>query len=607
MAHEYSSRRSSRKGNSLQLTRLELCGRLLGRQLERILRLVHLEVDGKRVDADCYALAASGRSGQPGGDRGRIPYQALASYVRTEPRLELIARGLRRAPRLGSFRNHEGSLAVDGFRLRDLRQWSGYPGVLNANIGSISSLCNCDCEFCFEKEARHSDMRLGRGLLTHQEVETRCRYYSKETKTGLLPAERAYLEPFVNPSCLEILERVHAHAPDEMIVITTNGSFLTEDVVARLARLKPIVLGVSLNASSLEMRLRSMRDRSPRAAAAALACPGLLRKYEIPFVGSYVPWPSKPLSDMEEAIRLIDRCDGVLARICMPSWARWTHSEPPFEHPVYWDEILNVVERMRSEVTVPIFVTPSMCALQTMRPVVHGTVKHSPAAMAGMRYGDVIQAVGGQPVLTRPEVAALLDARARDPRTTTTRFIVERNGARIEIDVPHVRDPEKLAYPSKCLLGYVGPPCCSVRSLGIYLPDGFQLSSFVRLKEIVEDYPGKPVLFYISPLAGPHFREGMGLLGEMARFLDTADVYVEPLWPRYWGGNVMVADLWTNQDIIEHTREWMERTGVRPEVIIVPNTYMSDGGRDLLGRPYVDVERALDVEVRLLRCNRINN
>jgi hypothetical protein len=589
------------------MTRRELCGRLLVRQLERILRLVDLEVDEKRVDTDCFALATSSRPTQPAGGRDRISYQSLASYVRTEPRLEMISRGLRRALRLGSFRGHGRLLAVDGFRLRDLRQWSRYPGVLNANIGSISSHCNCDCEFCFEKDARHSDMGLGRGLLTRQEVETRCRYYSRETQTGLLPAERAYLEPFVNRHCLEILERVHAHAPDEMIVITTNGSFLTEEVVAGLARLKPIVLGVSLNASSVEMRLRSMRDHSPQAAATALACPGLLRKYEIPFVASYVPWPSKPLSDMEEAIRLIDRCDGVLARVCMPSWARWMHSEPPFEHLAYWNEILNVVERIRSEVTVPIYVAPNMCTLHTMRPVVHGTVKHSPAAMAGMRYGDIIQAVDGQPVLTRPEVAALLDSRARDLRATTTRFTVERNGNRLEIEIPHVRDPEEVAYPSKCLLGYVGPPCCSVRSLGIYLPDGFQLSSFVRLKEIVEDYPGKPVLFYISPLAGPHFREGMSLLGETAVFLDIAEVYVEPLWPRYWGGNVMVGDLWTNRDIIEHTRKWMERTGVRPEVIIVPNTYMSDGGRDLLGRPYIDVERALDVEVRLLQCNRINN
>ncbi len=582
-----------------------LLAHLLRRQLQRVLWLADLEVCGERVEPKAFALSPRAPQGATAATPPRVRYESPQSYLRMEPRLEVIERGLRRALRFGHFLGDAAPLPVDGFRLRDLANWAGYPSTLATNVGSLSSYCNCDCEFCFEKDARGSGMSLGQGLLSLQEVETRRRYYSPGTQTGLLPAQRAYLEPFTNPHCLDILERVHASAPDETIVLTTNGSALTEDVVARLARLRPIILGLSLNAATVEARLRTMRDRTRAAAETAIASPALLRRYEVPFVGSYVPWPSKPLSDMEETVRLIDRNDGILARICMPSWTRWGRKHPPFRHAEYWEEILQVAERLRGEVGVPVHITPGMCQLQTMRPVIQGAVKYSPAAEAGLRYGDVILAIDGERVLTRPEVLGVLDLRARDPSITRTRFTVQRQADTLDIDVPHVEDRDGLRYPL-CSLAETAGPCEGVRFLGLFLPDGLQLRSFMRLKDIVEEYPGKPILFYISPLAGPHFLEGMGTLGQAAAFIDSADVYVETLWPTYWGGNIVVGDLWTNGDVIARTRQWMARTGLKPEVILIPETYLSHSGRDLLGRPYLEVERELDIEVRLLRCNRIN-
>ena len=43
----------------------------------------------------------------------------------------------------------------------------------------------------------------------------------------------------------------------------------------------------------------------------------------------------------------------------------------------------------------------------------------------------------------------------------------------------------------------------------------------------------------------------------------------------------------------------------RPDVVIVPATFLSHGGRDLLGRCYLEVERELKTELRLLPCRRI--
>ena len=101
---------------ALKLTEnAELCGRLLSRQLGRILRLVDVELHGAVVDVDGFAL---GSRLEP---ELSIP---VDQRVRYEARLEVIQKGLQRALHLGRFLRNEEALAADGFRLRDLTQWA---------------------------------------------------------------------------------------------------------------------------------------------------------------------------------------------------------------------------------------------------------------------------------------------------------------------------------------------------------------------------------------------------------------------------------------------------------------------------------------------------
>lgn len=586
--------------------------RLLRRQLGRILRLVNLEHHGAALSLEAYAVGARSPSPQPG--QASVRYEALLSYSRHEPRLELIKWNLERALRLGAFEAAGRPLPVDGFRLRDLRQWANHPaGSPEDNIGSISSYCNCDCEFCYEKGTRGASIALGRAQLSLQEVNTRLRYYSPERQTGLIPSSRLSLEPFANPRCLEILERIHAAAPEEWLNLTTNGSHLTEEVVARLARLRPVMVSISLNAASVETRLCKMRDRPAAAAEVALASPALLQQYHIPFVGSYVPWPSHPLSDMEQMVRLLDRCDAVAARICLPSWTRYSHQAPPFDTSKYWAEVLAAADRLRQEVSIPIRPTPGMYALRTIRPVVQGTTKHSPAAEAGFRYGDLILALDGEPVHTRPELLRWLAARFQDARIARSRFTVQRGEECLEIEVPHPADSASLRYPYSELArpcgqgagGRAGPSVAWAAALGLQLADGPELTSFVRLKEIVEEYPGRRVLLLISELMQSCFYEGLGLLGDLAAFVDRVELYVRKAPPEYWGGNIIVGDLWMVRDLVQATRSWIESNGVRPHVVIAPSSFLSAGGRDLAGECYLEFERELGIELRLLPCFRI--
>lgn len=266
-------------GQHQETYRRELFQWLLSRQLARCLRLVDLEARGAVVRATEFGHAPpSALTSLP----QHIRYEALPSYCRTEPRLDLIHHTLRRALQFGAFCDDREPLPVDAFRLASLPQWARYPGSALQNIGAISSYCNCDCEFCFEKDTRHSALALGRAQLTLQEVDTRLRYYDRDAKTGLLPAARYSLEPFANPRVMQILERVRAADPDEPISFTTNGAMLTEEIVARLAEMRPVMLTVSLNASSVEVRQRTAGDKAPNGAQVAMDCLELLRQYRIP-------------------------------------------------------------------------------------------------------------------------------------------------------------------------------------------------------------------------------------------------------------------------------------------------------------------------------------
>jgi len=598
---------NQKTGDSVSVsTKAALYDRLLNRQLGRMLQLVDLEVQGVPVEPSSFRLGNGSAPRNTDLGAPLVRYEALLSYARNDPRLELLQRGLQRLLRLGQFLGDQQPLPVDGFRLRELAQWANYPmEALADNIGSLSSYCNCDCEFCYEKGTRGADIALGRAQLSMREVNTRLRYYSLEKKTGLLPSSRFSLEPFANPHCLEILERIHAAAPEECTNLTTNGACLTEEVVARLARLRPTLVTLSMNAATVDLRMVSMRDRQRGGAETAFASIPLLRDYEIPFVGSYVPWPTKPLSDLEEMVRLLDRYEGVVARVCLPSWTQYSASESPFDTQEYWESILAMVDKLRQEVAIPIHLMPNMYQLRTMRPVVQGTIINSPAAQAGFQYGDLILAVDDQTVSTRPGLSRLLAQRFEDPQITETRFTIARGGQRLEIKIPHVHDLEALNYPYR-YFAQPGAPRTWAGSLGLHIADGFELTSFVRLKQIVEEYPGQKVLLFISPLAEPYFFEGMEMLGELAAFVDTAEMYVERLWPRAWGGNVIIGDLWTVSDLIEQTHTWIREQGFRPDVVIVPWSFLSAGGRDLRGRCFKEFEWALDLELRLLPCETIN-
>jgi membrane-associated protease RseP (regulator of RpoE activity) len=584
---------------------------LLQRQLLRCLDLVALESNGEILKPDAFSsespsVLLKSQVASYSSPR-RIQYEGIFSYSRSEPRLEFIRRNLGRALLLGMFSASEKPLHADGFRLFNLRKWANYSvSTPQGNFSSISSYCNCNCEFCYERGTRKTPVfhLLGRKNLSLQETDTRLRYYSPEAKTGLIPASNFALEPFVNSHCLEILEKFHAADPEAALELTTNGSYLTEDVIARLAKLKPIMLMISINAATEEMRQRVMHGRPMESAKIALDSFALLRKYEIPVQGSYVPWPSKPLSDLEDAIRLMDEQDVMQARVCMPSFTRFHGEEPPFDTNQYWQDILLTIQRLREEVRIPIRILPGSYEFQTSVPIVQGCIKNSPAARAGIRFGDRIVAIDGQEIYTLTQMHGLFKERAQNSDIRATVFSIERDGVQFDVEIAYPEDVSKEPYPYRVITdGVVKSPWLG--SLGINYSDGFPLTNIARLFDACNEHRGERILLFTSELMEPRFREALAMVEDMVELLDHIELYVEKPIHRFWGGNIVIGDIWTIPDLIAHTQEWMEATGIRPDIVVVASSFLSPGKYDLLGNCYLEFERQLDIELQLIPCSAI--
>jgi hypothetical protein len=104
-------------------------------------------------------------------------YHSVQAFAREEPRVELIESMLRSLLSLVELEYQGEPVQVDGFRFRDPEQWrTANESSLQQNLGSLSTVCNCHCRFCyedgnppglFEKEPRFVGM---------QEARTRARY-----------------------------------------------------------------------------------------------------------------------------------------------------------------------------------------------------------------------------------------------------------------------------------------------------------------------------------------------------------------------------------------------------------------------------------------------
>jgi hypothetical protein len=300
------------------------------------------------------------------------------------------------------------------------------------------------------------------------------------------------------------------------------------------------------------------------------------------------------LHDLEQTVLYADRHDAHLAEISLPGTSQFFSRDPLYNLGEVWSEVVSTVRSLREQVAIPLLVKPSMYEenLHEERknlPRVIGIVKNSPAAHAGLRPGDLILAVNGLRVSSRPQARDILHIHHLH-RDGSVRLSIQSQSEMKEAEIR----PDHFGYPYSPETDH---------HLGIiFMGAGFRPSVLEDLKALIAARGARRVLFLSSSLVQPVFEQA---LQESSLF---GDIQIQVRIPsnHFFGGNIFMGDLLVVQDFIGAIQEYLQHE-MPPDLVVIPSSPFALGGwgRDLTGRVYTDIARAVHLPVALLNCEPI--
>jgi membrane-associated protease RseP (regulator of RpoE activity) len=284
-------------------------------------------------------------------------------------------------------------------------------------------------------------------------------------------------------------------------------------------------------------------------------------------------------------------------QISLPGYSQYFSRQELFNRDAVWRSIVRLVQKLRQQVSIPVVVMPGMyeafcSAAESNQPEVIGIVKNSPAFQAGIRQGDIIQSIEGLKIRNRPQARDVLSMFQQSSRRYVS-LTVERQGQIVSAAL----DLERFYYPySKMGDTHLGL---------VFTGTGLRNGDLEKLKEIIDRYQAKNVLFLSSTLVKPAFEQ---LLHESVLFAGR-HVQIDIIIPENesFGGNIFMGDLLLVEDFILSIKKYVREQQWQPDLVVIPSSpfQLSGWGRDLSARCYLDIERAVGIPVELLPCQTI--
>jgi Radical SAM superfamily/PDZ domain len=493
------------------------------------------------------------------------------AFAVSEPRVRYIAHEIRRLLALVDLECEGQPVKIDGFRLKNLEQWTGYSvhTAMNA-LTPISSFCNSRCQFCFEENIPFTR---DRSLMSIAEARTRLKYYDPESGRSLFPSSRFHMEPFIHPKAIDIIEMARRREPDKLFWITSNGSHFTEDVVRRLADLRPIIFKLSLNASNPKVNQELMK--TGRRTMIAVDSPRLLHKYRLPFMGGIVAWPTLTLDDIGETVAYLEQFEPYAIRIRLPLAHQWLNHQLPIDFKEHWRNVGEFARNLRANVSVPLFVEPPIYWVNAIVPEIDGVVLNSPAHRVGLRAGDVVRKINGLPVRTRIESEAILD-RCHLDRHRSVDITVERDGRLIATTLSEL-DNDSETYPYNPNVFYRG------ENYGVFHVEDFRLKYIQQVIEAIRKYDARVVFLFTSTVVSPIVQTIIEAVPEFKSALADIDLQLVTVEENSFGGNYDVMDNRLVADFAKVIRKRINQ-GIRPDLILIPDAFGGPWGLDFHGQ-----------------------
>jgi Radical SAM superfamily/PDZ domain len=441
--------------------------------------------------------------------------------------------------------------------------------AIEANILPITSRCDSHCVFCSHKNNPPGVITVPIGVRSIEEIARTIAFLDpgRVITMGESATRMVEGEPFSHPAFKEIIALVRRVFPDTPLEITTNGRFLTEQMVGFLETMGNVFLNVSLNSASARGRKLLMGD-TREGSERAVAGIGLLAGSSIRFGGSFVAMPNiVGWGDIGDTIAFLAENRAVAVRVITPAFSsRAKRDFFPDEDRIY-GELREFVGALSAESPCPVLIEPS--CVSDLIPVVSGVLKDSPAWNAGMRRDDVLVTVNGQTSRCRVEAWKMLLSKG-------------------EVVAEVKRD------------GHTRTVCWTNRSegdAGVTMEYDFDPVRAENVKRSVHDCPGTSVLL-TSEL-------GHAVVCRVLELMKIGNDKAEPLLVknRTFGGTIRSAGLLTVDDYAESYAAWhAARPGADrdPSQLIVPLESFDSRGFDLKRVHFSELQKLTGITVLVL-------
>ncbi len=515
-----------------------------------------------------------------------MTFRDLDALALVEPRLLYLKNELERLLQLVDLEHEGHAVRVDGFRLKSLSQWQTYRvgNALRAVTAPRSSDCGPACPYCGDEVEL---ARRAHPAMTLDEVHTRLKYYDPVTGRTLFPGNPGHRETFLNRDALEIIEAARRREPGKLFSIATNGRLVTEDVVRRLADMRPLIVKLLADVPDPEnpVPLERRSEVATRTAA-------WLEQHGIVFIANLIGGPADRQDEIEAAVREFERrrAYAVHVQLLPPRRSRPSVSEPGTD--AAWEALIGFANEVAQRVDVAVLVDPDIYGPPKRGDArIAAVVLNSPAYRAGLRAGDVVRSINGRRVHAGIESETLLDQLHLAGKRADVTVRRDRRQWRVRLEDP---PPGEDTYPYSADYFALG------ESYGIIHAQDVCLRYLRTIFGHIGRYGARKILLFTSAAFAPIFDAVVSQVPELAAQLRGIDLHLEFLRDEPTDAGTPSSDRAVVERYATVVRRRIDQ-GFRPDLILIPDAFVTPWGVDASGTSYMRLAIEFGIPVERIR------